>query len=143
MMDMALRRRFNFVEIAPNSDHVPEVVQDVEVRGIFEILNKKISALLSRDFQIGHSYFMNGKAIDIQSLKRTWFGSVLPLLNEYFYDEPKKLKALVAPFLSDAETIEIEGFEYLMDEQSVEFIKTEDMDDLEFVEAMGKLSNGK
>lgn len=90
-VDIALRRRFKFKEMMPDSNLVPEFF-----RKKFETLNKKISILLDRDHQIGHSYFINIKEDDLQ---RVWFDSVMPLLNEYFYGDWEKLQEI----LGDAE----------------------------------------
>ena len=125
MMDMALRRRFNFIEVRPdfNQPKVPKTVGTIQLKEIMESINLKISILLGSDFQIGHSYFMNGKADDCNSLKQTWFTEIIPLLKEYFHDEPKKLKALIGPFMFIHENkLEIPGFEYLSEEGNSETI---------------------
>ncbi len=98
-IDIALRRRFKFVEIMPK----PELVADFgcKFNVIFEKLNKQISVLLDRDHQIGHSYFINTKYNDengnnnIDTLKEIWFSEILPLLNEYFYGDWEKLCAIL------------------------------------------------
>ena len=58
-IDIALRRRFKFKEMMPNSDLVADF--DIEFNKIFNDLNNKIKLLLDRDHQIGHSYFINTK----------------------------------------------------------------------------------
>ena len=62
---------------------------------IFEALNEKITILLDRDHQIGHSYFMSNKVSNLEDLKNVWFSEILPLLNEYFYNDWEKLQALL------------------------------------------------
>ena len=66
---------------------------DCRLITVFETLNKRIRLLLDRDHQIGHSYFMGVKSIE--NLKSVWFNCVMPLLNEYFYNDWEKLIALL------------------------------------------------
>lgn len=106
-VDIALRRRFKFKEIMPEQKLVKDLAiplsikvkdkDDNEIKTnlkvIFKVLNKRISALLDRDHQIGHSYFI--KVGNIDELKQVWFDSVMPLLNEYFYGDWEKLQAIL------------------------------------------------
>lgn len=98
-IDIALRRRFKFVEMMPQK----ELVADFGIRfaDIFENLNTKIKILLDRDHQIGHSYFIKTKYENagIDELKTIWFSEILPLLNEYFYCDWEKLKLVVPGFI--------------------------------------------
>ena len=96
-IDIALRRRFKFKEMMPDSKVITQQVEDINLREIFDNLNKKIKILLDRDHQIGHSYF-----IDVESkkhLKEIWFDSIIPLLNEYFYGDWEKLKLVIPGFI--------------------------------------------
>lgn len=86
LLDIALRRRFTFVGMYPNSTFVNTTVKDQ-----FELLNKEIVASKGRDFQIGHSYFMGNDFI----LNETMNNKVIPLLMEYFMnDEETVIKIL-------------------------------------------------
>ena len=100
-IDIALRRRFKFKEMMPNVNLVPDIeVFGIELRKIFTTLNERISILLDRDHQIGHSYFMkleNSSDYD-SDFKRVWYDCVMPLLNEYFYGDWEKLCALLGDF---------------------------------------------
>jgi len=100
-IDIALRRRFIFKEIMPNVNLVPDIeVFGIELRKIFTTLNERISILLDRDHQIGHSYFMkleNSSDFD-SGFKRVWYDCIMPLLNEYFYGDWEKLCALLGDF---------------------------------------------
>ena len=110
-IDIALRRRFKFVEMMPNSDLVADF--ECNFREIFEKLNTKIKILLDRDHQIGHSYFIKTKYAnaDIGTLKEIWFSEIIPLLNEYFYCDWEKLKLIIPGFIK-----EIKIPEYLKNE---------------------------
>lgn len=100
-IDIALRRRFKFKEMMPKSDLVADF--GCNFKDCFELLNKRISVLLDRDHQIGHSYFINDKHQNdgINELKNIWFDSILPLLNEYFYGDWEKLQALLGQATND------------------------------------------
>ncbi len=102
-IDIALRRRFKFIEIMPDSKLVSNIKLDnnTEFKKVFESLNEKISILLDRDHQIGHSYFMPEKAGSIADLKQIWFDSIIPLLNEYFYNDWEKLNLIIPEFIEN------------------------------------------
>ena len=106
-IDIALRRRFKFVEMMPNSDLVADF--ECNFKEIFEKLNTKIKILLDRDHQIGHSYFIETKYADadINILKEIWFSEILPLLNEYFYCDWEKLKFIIPGFIKKLDVPEI------------------------------------
>ena len=98
-VDIALRRRFKFIEMMPQKNLVAKF--EIDFDEIFEKLNNKIKILLDRDHQIGHSYFIKTKYNDdngnnnIETLRNIWFDEILPLLNEYFYNDWEKLQALL------------------------------------------------
>ena len=134
-IDIALRRRFTFKEMMPDIERVPDVeVFGIKLKEIFNKLNKRISVLLDRDHQIGHSYFMNVGSIE--DLKSVWFNCVMPLLNEYFYNDWEKLKLIIPGFIR---AIDIP--QNLKDEcdSAYEFKTVEDMkDDKSFIDALNK-----
>jgi 5-methylcytosine-specific restriction protein B len=102
-IDIALRRRFKFIEMMPNKDLVADF--GIGFADIFENLNTKIKILLDRDHQIGHSYFIKTKYENagVDELKTIWFTEVLPLLNEYFYCDWEKLKLIIPAFIKKVE----------------------------------------
>ncbi|MBR6722961.1 AAA family ATPase [bacterium] len=107
-IDIALRRRFTFKEMMPDSTLIDEEleVQGLNIQDIFKTLNERISVLLDRDHQIGHSYFMNLKADkDLETnFKQIWFDCIMPLLNEYFYGDWDKLQALLGKAQDNGES---------------------------------------
>ena len=91
LLDTALRRRFEFVEMMPNPDH-PEISQDIEgVNGqkLLAAMNDRIRFLLDREHQIGHTYFLG--IDDLKSLEDAFKHKIMPLLQEYFYDNWEKI----------------------------------------------------
>lgn len=110
LVDMALRRRFEFVSVRPNKSLVSnDGVTGVNIQSLFSRLNDKISALLGSEYQLGHSYFMGEKVANLSSLKATWFGSILPLIQEYFFDDWGKMKALVGDFVVEKQIPDLEN----------------------------------
>jgi 5-methylcytosine-specific restriction protein B len=92
LLDIALRRRFTFVEMMPK----PELLVScagVNLGVLLETLNERISALLDRDHQIGHSYFMDLN--EEADLHFAWYNRVVPLLQEYFHSDSERLQAVI------------------------------------------------
>jgi len=120
LVDVALRRRFGFIEMMPRIEVLEEHLQseDESIQEIFDLaigvlktVNQQITALYDRDHQIGHSYLMKLKdAVSredaTERLLFVWYYEILPLLQEYFYDSPRKMKEI----LGDAVDIENHSF---------------------------------
>ena len=104
MLDYALRRRFAFFEIKPGftTDGFREYRMSLEnekfdkLIACVESLNNVISndESLGDGFCIGHSYFCNllPDTIDDQVLSGIVEYELIPLLKEYWFDEPTKVK---------------------------------------------------
>ncbi|HED0572866.1 TPA: AAA family ATPase [Campylobacter coli] len=143
-LDTALRRRFEFVEMMPNSDLLKNVFickdvenpnkdedylgDDAKTEGFAEILqnilisiNKRIEFLLDREKTIGHAFFMSEAVkfnkdnwckpdkyeedwyvLSISKLKSIFQNKIIPLLQEYFYND----YALISAVLNDNGMIE-------------------------------------
>ena len=92
-LDIALRRRFSFIEMQPN----PEVLKDIKVEGVeieklLEKMNQRIEVLLDRDHCIGHAYFMPLQQDgSIEKLAEIFAQKIIPLLQEYFYDDWERI----------------------------------------------------
>ena len=129
-VDIALRRRFKFMEMMPDKNLVANF--GIGFQDIFEKLNKKIKLLLDRDHQIGHSYFIKTKyeKADAETLKQIWFQEILPLLNEYFYCDWEKLKLVVPGFITKVDNIPAELKDECED-SAYEFKTEENFKDIE------------
>ena len=88
-LDTALRRRFSFVEMMPDTSILKNEIEGVSVAKILETINKRIEVLLDRDHAIGHSYFINCSTIE--ELEDTFKNNIIPLLQEYFYGDYGKI----------------------------------------------------
>ncbi|MGI4792026.1 MAG: McrB family protein [Janthinobacterium lividum] len=93
LLDLALRRRFTFVEMPPDPALLSEDVAGVNLQNLLTRLNRRIAALLDRDHCIGHSYLM-GVSTE-EDLHFAWYHRIVPLLQEYFYHDGERLRAVV------------------------------------------------
>lgn len=94
LMDIALRRRFEFVECPPNPESItPAVVEGVELPRLLECLNNRIEYLLDRDHTIGHALFLNIKTLE--QLQDVLAQRVIPLLQEYFFEDMGKVRLVL------------------------------------------------
>ncbi|MGO4819584.1 McrB family protein [Flavobacterium sp. W22_SRS_FP1] len=88
LLDIALRRRFEFIPMYPLYEGLEKPIHDAE------LLNKINDAVLIRknhDFTIGHAYFMGNE----YSLQNTLNKKVIPLLLEYFMNDEKEVMAIL------------------------------------------------
>ncbi|MDB4107294.1 AAA family ATPase [Bacteroidia bacterium] len=88
LLDIALRRRFEFEPMYPKYEIEGKVIQDVEV---LNKLNTKIIETKGHDFQIGHAYFMDDSTNLVQRMNR----KVIPLLLEYYMNDEKEVKQIL------------------------------------------------
>lgn len=88
LLDTALRRRFDFEEIMPRPELLSgKVVEGINLQTLLTKINERITNKYDRDHQIGHSYLMGVNTKE--QLERAYKNRILPLLNEYFYNESK------------------------------------------------------
>ena len=104
-IDTALRRRFGFIELMPNPEKITENIDGVSLKKLMNALNDKIRENNLRDKQIGHSYFMKIK--DIDSLKFVFQYEIIPLLQDYFYEEWELLENVLGKKIISKEDMKI------------------------------------
>lgn len=102
MLDYALRRRFAFFEFSPafKTEGFRQYLQDKnnkKFNNLIAVIEKLNIAIehddsLGRGFRIGHSYFCTDKPIDDMWLNAVITYEIIPLLNEYWFDEPNKVQ---------------------------------------------------
>jgi hypothetical protein len=110
-LDTALRRRFSFTEIMPDST----LLKKIEFNGfnlaeVLDTINERIELLLDRDHTIGHSYFLKLKSGDVKGLKSVFANNIIPLLQEYFYHDYEKIALILG-----------EGFIKIKENKNVKF----------------------
>lgn len=100
LMDTALRRRFQFIEMMPDADVLRAIgadkVDDLDVAAMLEKINERITFLYDREHTIGHSFFTKlANSPDIDTLQAIFKKSVIPLLQEYFYEDYQKIQLVL------------------------------------------------
>ena len=95
LLDTALRRRFTFMEMMPEPRHegIAWDIDGVDCTRMLEAMNERISVLLDREHQIGHTYFLG--LDDMDRLAHTFRNRIFPLLQEYFFDDWAKIRAVL------------------------------------------------
>ena len=105
LMDTALRRRFDFVEMMPDLSLLSGTkVKGIELEPLLEELNSRIEALYDREHTLGHAFFMPVKnELDtgdeeaaFNQLKIAFQKKIIPLLQEYFFDDWNKIRLVLA-----------------------------------------------
>lgn len=87
LLDIALRRRFEFEAMFPLYDIPGKEIYNLDV---LEKINAQIIATKGHDFQIGHSYFMES-----QDLTSVMNKKVIPLLLEYYMNDQKEVEGIL------------------------------------------------
>lgn len=104
LMDTALRRRFDFKEIMPTStvlkefsaDKVESNGEELDVSRMLDIINQRIEYLYDREHTIGHAFFISlAEDPSIEMLASIFEKKVIPLLQEYFYEDYDKIQLVL------------------------------------------------
>lgn len=97
-LDLALRRRFTFVEMPPKPELLDSLMVDgINIGQMLRVMNQRITALLDRDHCIGHAYFMpllDNPSLDL--LADIFKQNILPLLQEYFFEDWQRIRWVLA-----------------------------------------------
>jgi len=117
LLDAALRRRFAFIELMPDYDVLVRPDGEVNASALLRRLNQRIRAHLKRDargLQIGHAYLLEAGVpiTDTRRLAKVLQDDVIPLVQEYCYDDPEALRGVLGELVDkDGERIRDEQFE--------------------------------
>lgn len=93
-LDIALRRRFFFKEMPPRPELLDKVIiSGLHVGKMLRAMNQRIEVLLDRDHCIGHAYFLPlTNKPSIERLSAIFKQQVLPLLQEYFFEDWERIR---------------------------------------------------
>ena len=116
LMDTALRRRFQFIEMMPDVTILEKIganrVGDLDVALMLKTINERITYLYDREHTIGHAFFTKlAKTPSIDTLRSIFEKSVIPLLQEYFYEDYQKIQFVLGD--NDKE----DDFKFIRDEE--------------------------
>jgi len=98
LLDSALRRRFSFTEMLPNSEVVGQMItiDEIDIKLLFDTINSRIEFLIDKDHTIGHSYFLKIRDHQtIEALALIFKYEIIPLLTEYFYGDFEKIQLVL------------------------------------------------
>ncbi|MGD9687311.1 MAG: AAA family ATPase [Desulfobacter sp.] len=104
LVDTALRRRFEFVPVLPDPAVLKEIViveqgVSINLQMLFSKINDRIEALYDRDHTIGHAYFTHltelPAAEQFPALKAVFQNKIIPLLEEYFFEDWQKIRLVL------------------------------------------------
>lgn len=93
LLDTALRRRFEFIEMLPDSSKLSTNCDGINLQELLKAMNTRIEFLLDRERSIGHAFFIG--VTNLNDLQAVFKHKILPLLQEYFYDDYAKINAVL------------------------------------------------
>lgn len=93
LIDSALRRRFDFIEMPPRPDLLPADLDGLNLQTVLEKLNARIETRLDREHTIGHAYFINCKTLS--DIAKVFRNKIIPLLQEYFFDDCEQIQQVL------------------------------------------------
>ena len=142
LLDAALRRRFGFIELMPDSSRLlGRKVGDLRLGPWLDALNARLRRHLKRDarnLQVGHAYLMPRQPISSTAeFARILRDDLVPLLEEYCYDDFATLKHILGDLLVDAEggRIRTELFEPAQEDKLLQALRFPEMEPFEIAEA--------
>lgn len=112
LMDTALRRRFKFIEMMPREEVLEGIkVGEVNIVKVLKAINSRIEFLFDREHTIGHAYFTPlAKEPTLEKLADIFQNSIIPLLQEYFYEDYSKIQLILGDNVKPAD------FKFIKDE---------------------------
>jgi 5-methylcytosine-specific restriction protein B len=112
LLDAALRRRFAFIEVAPNHALLEGAsIGTMRLDQFLQSLNRRILTEAGRERLVGHSYLLRSGAplTDAQEFSRVFRQELLPLLEEFCFDDYARLQRIIGSQIVDAEEQQVDG----------------------------------
>ncbi|HEA8114159.1 TPA: AAA family ATPase, partial [Campylobacter jejuni] len=92
-LDTALRRRFEFIEMMPDVSKLSMDCEGINLQELLKAINTCIEYLLDREKTIGHAFFIGVE--NLNDLKSIFQNKIIPLLQEYFYNDYALINAVL------------------------------------------------
>lgn len=98
LVDLALRRRFHFVDFRPDSSPIHGLLRRwldknaPQMAWVADLVDRANEELADHQASIGPSYFMR-KSLDMGWARRTWKHSVMPYVEEHLHGQPDRINA--------------------------------------------------
>lgn len=96
-LDLALRRRFEFIELMPQPQLLAcTSIFGIDIGDLLTVMNQRIEVLLDRDHTLGHAYFWPLKGVRSEDEKTRLIADIftkriIPLLQEYFFSDWERI----------------------------------------------------
>jgi 5-methylcytosine-specific restriction protein B len=105
LLDVALRRRFAFIELMPEPERVEQAVGPLKLAEFLAGLNRQVAKIAGREKQVGHAYLMPGGVTIAEpaAFARVFRLEILPLLQEYCYEEYGQLAEILGEGIVDVD----------------------------------------
>ncbi len=107
-LDLALRRRFSFLELLPRPELLAQNVEGIDLQALLKSMNERIAILLDQQHLIGHAYLM--PVYSLEDLQKVFQTQLLPLLLEYFYGDLGKLGLVLGRDFLTTKAVHYERF---------------------------------
>jgi 5-methylcytosine-specific restriction protein B len=101
-VDIALRRRFEFIEMMTDYDVLKTIehIDGINIAQLVETINQRIELLYDREHTIGHSFFLSLKdEPTLAKLASIFALQILPLLEEYFFEDWERVGQVLGDHL--------------------------------------------
>ncbi len=110
LMDTALRRRFQFIEMMPDPSVLKDIkVGKIDVAKMLDTINQRIEILYDAEHTIGHASFIGLKdEPNLEKLADIFKKMLIPLLEEYFYEDYEKIQLILGEKIVKKEEIDAE-----------------------------------
>lgn len=100
LMDTALRRRFTFIEMMPDQNVLRDLdieeIEGINIPRMLKTINDRIESLYDREHTVGHAYFTSlAKDPSLDKLAEIFLNAIIPLLQEYFYEDYSKIQLVL------------------------------------------------
>lgn len=104
LVDTALRRRFEFIELMPEPKVLAAITvshmgTNIDLKQLLCAINRRIEALYDREHTIGHAYFTQLESLPyeqrFEQLGAIFKTRIIPLLEEYFFDDWQKIRLVL------------------------------------------------
>ncbi len=116
LIDTALRRRFDFIEMLPRPELLRENVDGVNLQRLLETLNTRIETFLDREHTIGHAYFM--KCESLSDVAKVFINKIIPLLQEYFFEDYETIYKILGGKFINREPLDDEKYRYTINKDA-------------------------
>lgn len=106
-LDTALRRRFSFVHMKPDPQKIaPAIVAgtSIDLQSMLKKINERLAVLIDADHTIGHAWLMGVE--DLEGLKTVFRNKIIPLLQEFFYQDYEKIGLVLGDGFVEAKTVD-------------------------------------